>query len=203
MKIEQARATYNIQLRQYQEKKLELAKQKESLDVKINSTPNGKEVYANEAATLELTINAVNEKSDEYHKYMEKIMEQHAMISNMESAKQQGEAMGDAMEDMGKIMEIARRLMKGDIVPASDERKLMEFDDELYQAAKNIGRMRERMERKEHESLWEDEEPTERTDPRETADNTEAFAPGPEIVSVEETIASVEAPASSAPVESL
>ncbi len=197
MKIEQARATYNIQLRQYQEKKLELAKQKESLDIKINSTPNGKEVYANEAATLELTINAVHKKSDEYHKYMEKLMEQHALITNMESAKQQGEAMGDAMEDMGKIMEIARRLMKGDIVPAFDERKLMEFDDELYQAAKNIGRMRERMERKEHESLWEDEEPTEIKDSAEIADNTEAFASGPEIVSVEETVASVDAPSSS------
>ena len=86
--------------------------------------------------------------------------------------------------------------MNGDIVPASDERKLMEFDDKLYQAAKNIGELRRRMEkeRKEHKSLWEDEEPKEYEDPTEVANNTEAFGPGPEIVSVEETMASVEVP---------
>ena len=85
--------------------------------------------------------------------------------------------------------------MKGDIVPPSDERKLMEFDDELYQAAKNIGRMRQRLEeQKEHKSLWEDEEPKEYPDPMEVADNSEAFGSGPEIVSVDETMASVEVP---------
>ena len=101
----------------------------------------------------------------------------------------------EGQKDMGKIMEVARRIMKGDIVPPSDERKLMEFDDELYQAAKNIGRMRQRLEeQKEHESLWEDEEPKEYPDPMEVADHSEAFGSGPEIVSVEETMASVEMP---------
>ena len=45
----------------------------------------------------------------------------------MEVAKQQGEAMEESVEDLGKIMEVARRLMDGDIVPPTDEKKLMEY----------------------------------------------------------------------------
>lgn len=196
MKIEQARAAYSTQIRSYHEQISLLTEKKQKLDEQIKKDPNGQELWGEEAATLELTINKLDEKNSQYKNYMEKLMEQHTAIANMEVAKQQGEAMADGMEDMGKIMEVARRIMKGDIVPPSDERRLMEFDDELYQAAKNIGRMRKRLEeQKEHKSLWEDEEPKEVEDPMEIANNTEAFASGPEIVSVEETMASVEAPA--------
>ena len=51
------------------------------------------------------------------------------MWANAESAKQQGEAMKDYYRDMAKVMEVARRLMKGDIVPSTDEKKLMEYND--------------------------------------------------------------------------
>lgn len=193
MKIEQARAAYNVQIKSYHEQIKALSEKKQKLDEQMKKDPNGQALWGEEAATLELTINKLDEKNSKYKDYMEKLMEQHTAIANLESSKQQGEAMADGMEDMGKIMEVARRIMKGDIVPASDERKLMEFDDELYQAAKNIGRMRQRLEeQKEHKSLWEDEEPKEYDDPVEVANNTEAFAAGPEIVSVEETMASVE-----------
>lgn len=193
MKIEQARAAYNYQIKSYHEQIHILTEKKQKLDEQIKKDPNGQELWGEEAATLELTINKLDEKNSQYKDYMEKLMEQWSNIANLESAKQQGEAMAEYAEDMGKIMEVARRLMKGDIVPPSDERRLMEFDDELYQAAKNIGRMRKRLEeQKEHESLWEDEEPKEYEDPIEVANNTEAFGTGPEIVSVEETMASVE-----------
>jgi len=74
-------------------------------------------------------------------------------------------------------------------VPASDEKKLMEFSMEMYQAAKNIGAMAK--EKEEYDTLWEEEEEKEYEDPNEVADNTEAFAEGPEIVDVAETMASV------------
>jgi len=110
----------------------------------------------------------------------------------MISAEQQGDAMAEYAEDMGKIMEVARRLMKGDIVPATDEKKLMEYSMEMYQAAKNMGFMAKQKEREEHDSLWEDEAPKEYEDPIEVADNTEAFAEGPDIVDVADTMAAVE-----------
>lgn len=190
MKIGEARKLYSSQIKSYHEQQMVLAKQKKELEHKINMTPNGKSVYANEAAVLELSIKAVDEKQTEYKDYMEKLLEQWSATANMVSAEQQGDAMEEYAEDLGKIMEVARRIMKGDIVPASDEKKLMEHSMEMYQAAKNIGAMVKQKEREEHDSLWKDEEKKEYEDPMEVANNTEAFAEGPEVVEVADTMAS-------------
>ena len=189
MKIEEARQVYSAQIKAYQEQKIALAKQKQELEQKIRCTPNGQELFANEAATLELTYNAVNEKQTEYQDYMSKLTEQWAAQANMVAAEQQGDAMEEYMEDMGKIMEVARRLMKGGIVPAQDEKKLMEYSMELYQAAKSIGAMAKLEEKEEYDSLWGEEEEKVYEDPNEVADNTEAFCGGPEIVDVADTMA--------------
>ncbi len=189
MKISEARQLYNTQIKAYHEQQVALSKQKKELEHKMNVVPDGKSIYANEAAVLELTIKAVDEKQAEYQDYMGKLMEQWAATANMVSAEQQGEAMEEYTEDLGKIMEVARRLMKGAIVPATDEKKLMEYSMEMYQAAKNIGAMAKQKEKEEYESLWGDEEEKEYEDPIETADNAEAFAEGPEIVDVADTMA--------------
>lgn len=192
MKIEEARQLYNTQIKSYHEQQKILFEQKQELETKMNTVPDGKSIYANEAAVLELTIKAVDEKQNEYKDYMEQLLEQWSAVANMVSAEQQGEAMKEYAEDVGKIMEVARRLMKGGIVPASDEKKLMEYSMEMYQAAKNIGAMIQHSKKEKYKSLWEDEEePKEQEDPTETANNTEAFAQGPEIVDVADTIASV------------
>lgn len=195
MKILEARQIYSAQIKAYHQQQTILSKQKEELEKKMNSVENGKTIFAKEAATLELTIQAVDDKQDEYRDYMEKLIEQHTATANMVVAKQQGEAMEEYAEDMGKIMEVARRLMKGGIVPATDEQKLMEYSMELYQAAKNIGALMKQREKEEYESLWEEEEEEAEImnqDPFEVADNTETFAEGPEVVSVADTMASVE-----------
>ena len=100
-------------------------------------------------------------------------------------AKQQGEAAKDYGEEMGKIMTVARRLMHGDQVPMQDEKKLMEYDKDLYIMAKNAGMMARLEKRKKYDSLWEDEEKKEHENPMEAADAEEAFTAGPEVVSVE------------------
>lgn len=194
MKITEARQLYNTQIKAYQEQKIALSKQKQKLEDQMNSVEDGKTIYANEAATLELTIEAVAAKQAEYQDYMNKLMEQWAATANMVSAEQQGEAMEEYVQDLAKIMEVARRLMKGGIVPATDEKKLMEYSMEMYQAAKSMGAMVKQREKEEYDSLWGDEEEKEYEDPIETADNTEAFAEGPEIVDVADTMASVAIP---------
>ena len=75
----------------------------------------------------------------------------------------------DYGEEMGKIMTVARRIMHGDQVPMQDEKKLMEFDKDLYIMAKNAGMMAQLKERKKYDSLWEDEEKKEYEDPMEAA----------------------------------
>ncbi|MBE5883072.1 MAG: hypothetical protein E7291_01420 [Lachnospiraceae bacterium] len=192
MKIVEARQLYSTQIKAYREQQVALSKQKQELEEKMNSVSDGKSIYANEAAVLELTIKAVDEKQAEYKDYMSQLMEQWSATANMVSAKQQGEAMADYVEDLGKLMEVARRIMKGAIVPAADEKKLMEYSMELYQAAKNMGALAKQKEKEEYDSLWEDEEKKECEDPMETADNAEAFSSGPDIVEVADTIASVE-----------
>ena len=192
MKISEARQIYSAQIKAYREQKVVLSKQKQELEGKINAIPDGKTVYANEAAILELTMKAVDEKQTEYQDYMEKLLGQWNAKVNMVSSEQQDEAMKKYTEDLGKIMEVARRLMKGAVVPETDEKKLMEYSMELYQAAKNIGAMVKQREKEKYDSLWdEDEEETEYEDPVEAADNTEAFASGPKVVDVADTIASV------------
>lgn len=191
MKIAEARKLYSTQIKAYHEKHTALFQQKKELEEKMKSEENGNIVYANEAATLELSIKAVEEQKNKYQEYMDKLMQQWSAVSNMESAKQQGEAMEESMVDLGKIMEVARRIMKGGIVPPTDEKKLMEYSMELYQAAKNIGAMVKK-EQEEYDSLWEEEEEkTSAEDPIEVADNTESFASGPAIIEVSEFMESM------------
>ena len=92
MKIAEARQIYNAQIKAYQEQKVTLSKKKKELEKKMNSVQDGKNIYANEAAILELTMKAVDEKQTEYKDYMNKLLEQWTVTSNMISAEQQGEA---------------------------------------------------------------------------------------------------------------
>lgn len=189
MKIEEARQVYSGQILNYNQKKSELSKKRQELDEKIKNTENGAVVYKNDAAVLELQYEAVDKKRQEYQEYMEKLMEQHLGLVNAEVSKQQGEAMADYAKDVSKIMIVARRLMKGEKVPAKDEQKLMEYDPKLYTMAKNAGALVKLQKRKEHKSLWEEEEEKTNVDPNEKADNAEAFADGPQVVELEDTLA--------------
>lgn len=193
MKIGEARQLYSSVIKSYHEQYSALHKQRQELQNRIDATPDGKVVFANEAAVLELSIKAVDEKQTEYKEYMEKLMEQWNGVANMEVARQQGDAAEEYVTDMSKAMEVARRIMKGGIVPAKDEKKLMEFSMELYQAAKNIGSMVQQREREKYKSLWKDEEENSTPqDPMDVADNAEAFAPGPAVVEVSDVMNSVE-----------
>lgn len=191
MKIKDAQQTYRTQIQAYRTQKVAIAKKQEALKKKMESAVGGSELFGDEAAVLQLTYDALDKKQNEYSDYLEKLNEQKYAIEEMENSKQQGEAVKEAGADMAKIMEVARRIMKGARVPASDERKLMEFDDKLYQMAKNVGAMVKLRKRKKYDSLWDDEEKKEQTDPSEIANNTEAAGIGPEIIRVEDTIAEV------------
>lgn len=62
----------------------------------------------------------------------------------------------DPYEDYTRAMKIALNMMRGKRVPPQDEKFLMQFDDELYQAAKNVQMMKELKE--DAESELDDEE---------------------------------------------
>ena len=193
MKIGEAKVIYRNQISAYQEQKNILAKQKQALEEKMKYDPEAKKLFAEEAATLELTIDALDKKQSEYQDYLSKLNQQWMGQVNALTAKQQGEAMEEYNQDLMKVMEVARRLMKGAVVPPQDEKKLMEYSMELYQAAKNIGALTKQKEKEEYDSLWDEkEDKSAPEDPMEVADNKEAFSSGPTIVNVADTMASVE-----------
>lgn len=76
----------------------------------------------------------------------------------LEAAKESAKAVGEGMNELAKILEISRRISNGDKVPASDEKKLMEYDSGLYQAAKAAAMLHADEKHKEYSSLYEDEE---------------------------------------------
>lgn len=76
----------------------------------------------------------------------------------LQASKESADAAGKAASDYAKIMEIARRIARGDKVPTKDEKKLMEYSSELYQMAKMSAMMNERKKHKKHKSLFEEEE---------------------------------------------
>ena len=191
MKIKDAEQTYRTQVQSYQTQKTTIAKKQNELKKKMETSADGSTLFGNEAAVLQLTYDALDKKQNEYANYLVQLSEQRFAIEELENTKQQGKAAEKAGKDLAKIMEVARRIMKGAKVPGSDERKLMEFDSKLYQMAKSIGAMAKQRKRKEYKSLWEDEEKQETQDPSEVADEAEAAGAGPELVTAEATMASV------------
>lgn len=191
MKIGEAQQIYRKQVSDYREQRAEVSKRLKDVRSRMEKSPEDREQFESEAAALELTLDSLEEKQSEYEKYLEQLSEKYCAYWNTAVAEQQGDAMEEYAADMGKIMEVARRIMKGAIVPASDEKKLMEFSNEMYQTAKSVGAMVRRQKREKYDTLWGDEEEKEyEEDPREAAENAQAPGGAPEVVDVAETMAS-------------
>ena len=195
MKIGEAQQIYREQVKAYQEQKSALSKRIKTVQSRMESTQNeeDKAMFGKDAAILELSIKELDDKQKEYQDYLSELTDQYCAYWNATVAEQQADAAKEYGEEMGKIMEVARRIIKGGTVPQSDEKKLMDFSYELYQAAKTIGEMVKRQKEKdeEYDTLWGDKEKKEYGDPREVAENATAESGGPELVSVEDTLAGV------------
>ena len=181
MKIGEAKPTYyyNRQVLVDQIRDLHDKKTKAENSFKLT----GNQAFSDQAATLELSLNETQKAFEENQKVLDSLVEREVAVFNMENSKQEGDAMAEEMENLGKVMIVFRRLAKGDIVPLTDERKLMEYDDKMYQMAKNMQAMAQQLEKEheKHKSLWEDEEKEEYPDPQEVADNTEFGGELPDI----------------------
>lgn len=184
MKVGEAQKLYRAQRATIIDRRKKLVKKKEEVDNKLKITFDSekKEIYANEAATLELSINALNEKFDENQEVLDRLTNQYVSVFNAEVSKQQKDAMEDAAVEMSRIMETARRIGKGARVPASDEKKVMEYSMELYLAAKNLAMLNKMNQKKKekYDSLWDDEEEKQEYDPEGKAENAETSVGMPE-----------------------
>lgn len=180
MKITEAQSIYRGYRQQLIDQKKCFVKQRD--DAKKQYEITGVQEFDQQAAVFQRSIDAVQKEFEKNQKVLDELSEQYAGVWNAEAAKQQAEAEEEGLEELSKIMEVARRISKGHIVPYSDEKKLMEYSSELYQMAKSSAMLHRMEKHKKYDSLWEDEEEkAEQTDPKETADNAEATVDLPEI----------------------
>lgn len=158
MTINEARAAYSATLKAYQRQANLIAEEREDLQKKIAATDNRPLVYAKEAATLELSGKLIERKQSNYKNYLDAMSASRSARANAIAAQKEVQESKRYFEDTNKLLTVARRLMHGDIVPPSDEKKLMEYDGDLYQMAKNAQMSANTEERTFFKSLWEDEE---------------------------------------------
>lgn len=170
MKIGEASRIYSAQMDKLQSKRSELLEQKKALEKgEIQMTDD-------EVASLKKAIDRVDIQYEKASEFMQGFNTRKTLMQNAEASRQQNDAMAKQTDDYIKCIEVARRIARGDKVPPRDEKKLLEFNSEMYQTAKNMGSMVKRNEKqKEHKSLWknEDETNTNKMSPEEVVDNME------------------------------
>ena len=119
MKVGEALAAYRTERKMIVQERRELYKRRESLEKRMNAAEGGRERYADEAATLELSIDNLNARFEENLKVLDQLTEQEAAVWNAEVSRQQADVMEDYAVEMGKILEVAHRIAKGAIVKIS------------------------------------------------------------------------------------
>lgn len=190
MKIGEAQKAYREQLgilrgqksdyvkqREENRKKMEEA-QKKSLEQGV--TFELSEAYLQREKELQEKIDELSGQIKNNEKTLDDLIEQEVGIFNSIASEQQADAMKEYGEEMAKCLEIARRISRGDRVPAQDEKKLMDFNMEIYQMAKEMAVMNMDKKHKEWDSLWGDEEEKEYEDPFEASRNAETNVGMPE-----------------------
>ncbi|GEM_PF-6579975 len=105
----------------------------------------------NQEATLEISKEgkeAVQNNTNNYELYQQMIND---IYENNKEAKEHP-------DDTWKILEIARRISRGDKVPPNDEKKLMEANFKLYQVAKSASVLNYAKKHKKYKSMYEEED---------------------------------------------
>lgn len=183
MKISEAQSIYRGYRQDLIDQTRSLIKQRDQAQRRYEVT--GSSEFAEQAATLELSVEATQDQFNKNQKVLDSLTDQYVAVWNAEVARQQADVGSDMAAELAKIMTVAQRISHGDKVPYTDEKKLMEYSQELYQAAKSAQMLHELEEHKEYDSLWEDSDETQeaadRYDPEGKAENAEVQVELPDI----------------------
>lgn len=186
MKLKDAMPIYQRYRQQLVDQTRSLVKQRDAAKAKFEATND--QTWSDEAATLQLSIEKTQEEFNKNQEVLDGLTEQWCLAANAENAKALADPETGMAATMAKIMTTVARMCAGDKVPYADEKKLMEYDSDLYGKAKQAQMMMAAMKekQKEYDSLWDDEEGGE-YDPKGVADNTEAQGELPEVPELSET----------------
>lgn len=182
MKLGDALHQYRCNRQKLVDRTRSLVKKKKAAEKKFEAT--GDVTFADEAATLQLSIEANEENFKKNQEVLDNLTMQYTAEWNAEVARQQSDPETGYAAELGKIMTTVARMCAGDKVPLSDEQKVREYDSELYMKAKMAQSMMAAMKKKqkEYDSLWnEDEEEKNKYDPEAAAENAEFAGVLPDI----------------------
>ncbi|MBE6024446.1 MAG: hypothetical protein E7231_14880 [Cellulosilyticum sp.] len=118
--------------------------------VKQNKEENQDRKEAHHEDGVSVTISA-----EALEKYSEQV-EADKLREMYEGQRQDAEVLAKESEDMAKILEIAKRIASGGQVSANEERKLLEYNPNLYQTSKMMASLSDT--HKKYKPLFEDEE---------------------------------------------
>ena len=121
---------------------------------KVKDATGQEVILSNEEDVLVLTEKAGRQLVEDRRNYGSMLQ----MQAQMAAQRTQDAASKKYAKDQAKVMSVFRAMAKGDIVPASDEKKLMEYSSELYQSAKMAQSMALQAERRKHKSQWDEKE---------------------------------------------
>lgn len=182
MKLGDALHQYRCNRQKLVDRTRSLTKKKKAAEKKFEAT--GDVTFADEAATLQLSIEANEENFKKNQEVLDNLTMQYTAEWNAEVARQQSDPETGYAAELGKIMTTIARMCAGDKVPLSDEQRVREYDSELYMKAKMAQSMMAAMKKKqkEYDSLWnEDEEEKNKYDPEAAAENAEFAGVLPDI----------------------
>lgn len=181
---------YVNQQKEHREKMEEARKKSEAQGVTFEFS----EAYLEREKELQEKIDELSGLIKKDEKTLDDLIEQEVGIFNSMVAEQQGDAWKEYGEEMAKCLEIARRISRGDRVPAQDEKKLMDFNMDIYKMAKEMAAMNMEGKHKEWDSLWGEEEEKEYEDPFEASQNAETNVGMPEGMEAETAAADAAVP---------
>ncbi len=195
MKIGEAQKAYRQQLNLLRGQKRDFVNQREENrkkmeEAKKKSEEQGvtfefSEAYLEREKELQENIDELSGQIKKDEKTLDDLINQEVGIFNSIVSEQQADAMKEYGEEMAKCLEIARRISRGDHVPAQDEKKLMDFNMDIYKMAKEMAAVNMDKDAKEWESLWGEEEEKEYEDPFEASQNAETNVEMPEGMEVQ------------------
>lgn len=195
MKIGEAQKAYRQQLNLLRGQKRDFVNQREENrkkmeEAKKKSEEQGvtfefSEAYLEREKELQEKIDELSGQIKKDEKTLDDLINQEVGIFNSIVSEQQADAMKEYGEEMAKCLEIARRISRGDRVPAQDEKKLMDFNMDIYKMAKEMAAINMEGKQKEWDSLWGEEEEKEYDDPFEASKNAETNVGMPEGMETE------------------
>ena len=190
MRLGEAIPKYQAYRNQLQEQKKNIYQNMK--DAQEKADRSGEEEWSKKAAELELSYKAAEEEFNKYESVLDRLKEQWVNIANAENDRALADPETGMAATVGKIMTTVARMCAGDKVPILDEKKLMEYDSNMYAKAKEaqaaMATIKEKQ--KEYDSLWDGDE-GENYDPEGVANSAQAEGdlpeiPEPEEISVEE-----------------